>query len=199
MGWGEKVSRLSLSAASPIRRGMRFILLLAASVALASCSNVVPPAPAPAPPPPRPVPTPAPAPAPAPPPASTDWRDWPATPGNWTYRQEGQGTIALFGLRADQPELSMRCVRAARQIQISRRGATPGPVTIRTSTTARGLNAQSTPGAQPYMAVMLAANDPILDAMGYSRGRFVVEMPPLAPLVVPTWAEVQRVVEDCRR
>ena len=34
---------------------MRFIPLLAASVALASCSNVVPPAPAPAPPP-RPVP-----------------------------------------------------------------------------------------------------------------------------------------------
>lgn len=178
---------------------MRFIPLLAASVALASCSNVVPPAPAPAPPPPRPVPTSAPAPAPAPPPpASSDWRDWPASPGNWTWRQEGQGTIALFGQRADQPELSLRCNRATRQIQIARRGETSGPVTIRTSTTARGLSARPTPGSQPYMAVTLAANDPILDAMGYSRGRFIVEMPPLAPLVVPTWAEVQRVVEDCR-
>ncbi len=179
---------------------MRFIPLLAASVALASCSNVVPPAPAPAPPPPRPVPTPAPAPVPAPPPpASSDWRDWPASPGNWTWRQEGQGTIALFGLRADQPELSLRCDRATRQIQIARRGETSGPVTIRTSTTARAFTARPTPGSQPYMAVTLAANDPILDAMGYSRGRFVMEMPPLAPLVVPTWAEVQRVVEDCRR
>ncbi len=177
---------------------MRFIPLLAASVALASCSNVVPPAPAPAPPP-RPVPAPAPAPAPPPPPASSDWRDWPATPGNWVHRQEGQGTIALFGLRADQPELSLRCDRATRQIQIARRGATPGPMTIRTSTSLRGLSARPTPGAQPYMAVTIAANDPILDAMGYSRGRFVVEMPPLAPLVVPSWAEVQRIAEDCRR
>ncbi|MCR5872550.1 hypothetical protein LRS12_18710 [Sphingomonas sp. J344] len=72
-------------------------------------------------------------------------------------------------------------------------------MTIRTSTTARAFTARPTPGLQPYMAVTLAATDPILDAMGYSRGRFVVEMPPLAPLVVPTWAEVQRVVEDCRR
>lgn len=177
---------------------MRFIPLLAASVALASCSNVVPPAPAPAPPP-RPVPAPAPAPAPAPPPASSDWRDWPAARGDWSYRQEGQGTIALFGLRTDQPELSLRCDRATRQVQIARRGEAPGPITIRTSTNARSLAARATPGAQPYMAVMLPANDPILDAMGYSRGRFVVEMSPLAPLVVPTWAEVQRVVEDCRR
>ena len=177
---------------------MRFISLLAASAALASCSNVVPPAPAPAPPP-VPVPAPAPAPVPTPPPASSDWRDWPAARGDWSYRQDGQGTIASFGLRADQPELSLRCDRASRQVQIARRGEAPGPITIRTSTTARSLAARPTPGAQPYVAVTLPATDPILDAMGYSRGRFVVEMPPLAPLVVPTWAEVQRVVEDCRR
>lgn len=69
-------------------------------------------------------------------------------------------------------------------------------MTVRTSTTARSLTVRST-GAE--MAVTLAATDPILDAMGYSRGRFVVDLPPLAPLVVPSWAEVQRVVEDCRR
>lgn len=198
MGWGEAVSRLSGASASPIRPGMRFIPLLAASIALASCSNVVPPAPAPAPPM-RPVPAPPPVPMPPPPPASSDWRDWPAARGDWSYRQEGQGTIASFGLRADQPELSLRCDRASRQVQISRRGETAGPITIRTSTTARSLAARPTPGAQPYVAVTLPATDPILDAMGYSRGRFVVETPPLAPLVVPTWAEVQRVVEDCRR
>lgn len=178
---------------------MRSIPLLVACVGLAGCTSVVPPAPVP--PPPVPAPAPAPAPAPViapPPPASSDWRDWPASPGNWTWRREGQGTIALFGLRADQPELSLRCDRATRQIQIARRGETSGAVTIRTSTTARVLSGRPTPGAQPYMAVTLAANDPILDAMGYSRGRFIVEMPPLAPLVVPTWAEVQRVVEDCR-
>lgn len=178
---------------------MRFIPLLVTSVALAGCSNVVPPAPAPAPPM-RPVPAPPPIPVPPPPPpAGSDWRDWPAARGDWSYRQEGQGTIASFGLRTDQPELSLRCDRSSRQVQIARRGEAAGPITIRTSTTARSLAARPTPGAQPYVAAMLPATDPILDAMGYSRGRFVVEMPPLAPLVVPTWAEVQRVVEDCRR
>lgn len=179
---------------------MRFIPLLAASAVLAGCTTIVPTAPTPAPPPMRPVPAPPLIPVPPPPPpASSDWRDWPAARGDWSYRQEGQGTIALFGLRADQPELSLRCDRATRQVQIARRGATPGPVTIRTSTTARAFTARPTPGSQSYMAVTLAATDPILDAMGYSRGRFVVEMPPLAPLVIPTWAEVQRVAEDCRR
>ena len=67
------------------------------------------------------------------------------------------------------------------------------------SESARALTARPAGGAQPYMAVALAVNDPVLDAMGYSRGRFIVEMPPLAPLVVPSWAEVQRVTEDCRR
>lgn len=174
---------------------MRSIPLLAALVCVAACAPAIPPAPVPAPPP-APVPVPAPAPAPSPPPVRSDWRDWPLSPGNWTYRQDGQGTVALFGLRADAPELSLRCDRANRQIHLARRGVTSGAMTVRTSTTARSLTVRST-GAE--MAVTLAATDPILDAMGYSRGRFVVEMPPLAPLVVPSWAEVQRVVDDCRR
>ena len=45
---------------------------------------------------------------------------------------------------------------------------------------------------------VLAASDPLIEAMGYSRGRFIVETAPLPPLVVPAWAEVLRVAEDCR-
>ena len=48
------------------------------------------------------------------------------------------------------------------------------------------------------VAAALPAQDPLLDAMGFSRGRFIVELGGQAPLVVPAWAEVLRVTEDCR-
>ena len=38
----------------------------------------------------------------------------------------------------------------------------------------------------------LAANDPLLDAIAFSRGRFVVSMPGMAALVVPAWPEAAR-------
>ncbi|WP_343520792.1 hypothetical protein [Sphingomonas sp.] len=53
-------------------------------------------------------------------------------------------------------------------------------------------------GVETALFATLPANDQLVDAMGYSRGRFIVETPGMAPLVVPAWAEVLRVVEDCR-
>ena len=44
----------------------------------------------------------------------------------------------------------------------------------------------------------LAAWDPLLDAMAFSRGRIGVSSSGLAALVAPPWGEVGRVVEDCR-
>jgi hypothetical protein len=34
--------------------------------------------------------------------------------------------------------------------------------------------------------------------MAYSRGRFAVEINGLPTLYLPSWAEVGRVIEDCR-
>lgn len=48
------------------------------------------------------------------------------------------------------------------------------------------------------MATSFAANDSLLDAIGYSRGRFVIEQQGLPTLVVPAWPEIERVIEDCR-
>lgn len=72
-----------------------------------------------------------------------------------------------------------------------------GPVqmTVRTSETARALTAVPVAGGA---GVTLAARDPLLDAMAFSRGRFAVEVPGSAPLYIPSWAEVSRVIEDCR-
>lgn len=171
-------------------------LSLALTALLAACVPAAPPAPAPAPSP-SPVPVP---PPPAPTPYAGDWRDWAVTPGAWVYRQDGRGSIALFGPVNGDALFTLRCDRIERRIYLSRAGAAPGnvPLTIRTSSTVRGLPALPTGGVPAYMASALAPADPLLDAMAFSRGRFIVEMPPMPPLVVPAWAEVPRVVEDCR-
>ena len=49
----------------------------------------------------------------------------------------------------------------------------------------------------PTMAE-LAASDPLLDAIAFSRGRFAVDVPGTAPVYVPAYPEITRVVEDCR-
>jgi hypothetical protein len=175
---------------------MRFPLSLVSFALLAGCVSAPEPAP---PPPPAPMPVPTAA-APAPPPFRGDWRDWKASPGDWAYRRDARGSIALFGPPGGDAEFTIRCDRQAGQLYLSRRGAAPGnlPMTIRTSSMSRSLDARPTGGTPAYMAVAIGARDSLLDAIGYSRGRFVVEMAPLPVLVLPSWAEALRVVEDCR-
>lgn len=170
-------------------------------LALAAC---VPASRAPAPP---PVPTPAPAPRmaapmpvlPAPAPAlGPDWRDWPLTPGTWSYRRDGQGSLALFGSVGADALLTLRCDLGLRRVFLSRSGTVATPLTLRASSSARVLPVQPTGGGAPYVAAALAPTDPLLDAMAFSRGRFTLEQAGAAPLVLPAWAEVGRVIEDCR-
>lgn len=139
-----------------------------------------------------PIPTPAPA------ALSSDWRDWPPTPGNWTYRQDPRGSIASFGAAGTDARLTLRCDRAARQLYLSRPGIVATPLTIRTSSTTRSVPVQPASSIQPTVTAAFAANDPLLDAMGFSRGRFIVEQASLPALVIPAWAEIERVTEDCR-
>ncbi|MFD1787695.1 hypothetical protein ACFSC3_08930 [Sphingomonas floccifaciens] len=164
---------------------------LAALVVLAGC---VPRVDAPPPASSRPIPVPVrtPAPTPAPPPSS-DWRDWAATPGTWRYAPDARGGRATFG--TGSPVLTLTCDRPANAVRLTRAGVAATALTIRTSTGDRILPAQVGPsGAE----ATLVPTDRLLDAMGFSRGRFVVEAAGAPPLVVPAWAEVLRVVEDCR-
>ena len=165
---------------------MRLHLILAVSLAgLAACVPA-PRQPAPVAPPPPVAPLP-----PAPVPLAADWRDWPLTPGTWRYQPTPAGSIAGFGTTAAAPIVSLRCEAATRRIAIVVPGATGPAVTIRTSTALRTLPMT---GGQS----VLAATDPLFDAMGFSRGRFVIEQAGAAPLVLPAWAEIERVTEDCR-
>lgn len=166
---------------------------LATLLAIAGCVGQ----PAPPKPTPRPIAAPRPAPAPVVPPAA-DWRDWAVTPGDWVYRVDGRGSIALFGTPGIDALLTLRCDRQTNMLYLSRAGQATTPLTLRTSTLARSLAVRPTGATPPYVAVALAPRDALLDAMAFSRGRFLVEQPGMPTLVVPAWAEVGRVTEDCR-
>ncbi|WP_267434050.1 hypothetical protein [Sphingomonas sp. GM_Shp_1] len=162
-------------------------------VAAAALSGCIPAAPRPAAPPPvRHTPQPLP---PAPRPVlGADWRDWPLTPGDWRYQRTAQGSGATFGT-GGVTRLSLTCDPRTRQVRLSRPASVAGSVTIRTSSTTRALAAQAVAtGAE----MVLTANDPLLDAMAFSRGRFTVEQQGQVPLVIPAYAEIGRVIEDCR-
>lgn len=144
--------------------------------------------------------TPPPAPAPAPPPVTLgpDWRDWPLTPGDWRYSAAAGGSVASYGRAGAAPDLALRCDEARRQVTISLATPAPaqGPLVIRTTSADRTLTPTAT---QPGIAeAALAANDRTLDAMAFSRGRFMVSLGGAPNVVAPAWPEVARVIEDCR-
>ena len=124
----------------------------------------------------------------------------PVTPGNWTLRLDGGATTALFGDGSGGARFTMRCEPASRQVVLSRAGIASGPVAmrIRTETADRTLAAQTDSSTVPSTIARLGAADPLLDAIALSRGRFAVDSPGLPQLVLPPWAEVTRVIEDCR-
>ncbi|WP_230482502.1 hypothetical protein [Sphingomonas sp. Leaf21] len=164
-------------------------------VAAAALSGCIPAAPHPeAPAPVRPSPRPAP-PPPAPRPVlGSDWRDWPLTPGDWRYQRTAQGSTAMFGT-GGVTRLTLICDPRTRQIRLGRPASVAGSVTIRTSSTTKIVTAQAVAaGAE----IALGANDPLLDAMAFSRGRFTIEQQGQVPLVIPAYAEIGRVIEDCR-
>lgn len=141
---------------------------------------------------------PAPVVAPPPPPAPTpvaDWQDWPWTPGAWRYARDAGGTAARYAVPGQPAVAVLRCDRAARALLLSRPGVTAAPFTIRTSATTRSV---ATTAASDMVTARFAPDDRLLDAMAFTRGRFTIEQPGATPLVLPPWAEVGRVIEDCR-
>ncbi len=127
-----------------------------------------------------------------------DWRDLPQTLGTWTYAQDQRGSVAMFGEPGRDALAVLRCDARLHRLFLSRAGGGAGPFTIVTSSTTRQLPTGATGGTPPYHAALIPAADPLLDAMTFSRGRFVLDEPGAAPLALPAWAEIGRVIEDCR-
>jgi len=162
--------------------GMRSIAGLACvagAALLSACAGKPDPAPAPRPAPPVRQ---APPPAVAAPPAEADsqgWRDGPLTPGDWSF--DAASGEARYG------DFSLRCDKARRQVVLARAGAS-GPLRLRTTYGEHALAA----------GAALPADDPRLDEIAFSRGRFAVDAPGMATLVLPAWPEPARIVGDCR-
>ena len=167
---------------------MRFRNVVAAGAALSliTLAACAPRSSAPAPTPP-PEPEPAPTPAPAPPPPAA-WEDGPLSPGDWSYR-EGNSSSASFASL-----FTVRC-DPSRQIALVYSGGSGNALIVRTTFGDRSLPATA---AQDGLAATLAATDPLLDEMAFSRGRFAIETPGAPRAVLPAWPELARVVEDCR-
>ena len=123
-----------------------------------------------------------------------------ATPiaGSWSYTAAAPGGEANFRDTSARAQLTIRCTRATRRITISKPviGAVPN-LTVWTSSAMRSLPASFNPGTG-LASADVAATDPLLDAMTFSRGRFAVSSASVPSLVLPPWPEVARVIEDCR-
>jgi len=191
-------------ARARVRISARRLATLAALTALAGCQAV----PRVEPPPPQ-APTPTPTPPPPPPAAAPEpaqdlsWEQAPVTPGNWRYVQESGASSASFGPDLAHPRLGLACDSGARQIRLTVLGAgsSARTVTIRTSSGALQwptAGASPAPGGGNMIEVTRPASDPGFDWIAYSRGRIAVDVPGVTRLVVPLWAEVARVIEDCR-
>ena len=153
----------------------------------------------PQPPVPRPAPRPQAAPVPPPPaPVARDWLQAQLGPGRWSYRAGPTGTAALWGEASGGARFALTCDRASRTVRFTRAGAAAGPMEIRTTDGARTLNAGPDDGLPGASAGVPAADD-FLNSLVFSRGRFLVAATGAEPLILPTWAEPFRVVEDCRK
>jgi hypothetical protein len=111
-------------------------------------------------------------------------------PGDWTFvatpaaqADYGDGTVSF----------TLRCDPGQRRVLLLRRDLPPGAaLTVRTTFGVRRVDAGDGGGAA------LPAADPFLDGIVSSRGRFAVEAPGLPTLILPTWPEPARVLEECR-
>lgn len=177
----------------------------AGALALVGC---IPPA-SEAPPAPRtePVAAPAPEPAPEPPPAPPadtpalephpeEWIDQPQTAGDWRWRNAGGESTAEFFDPAGMVLARLVCT-ADRQVLLAVASATSSTgLRVRTETRDVLLSPNLRQG---WLETRLAPRDAILDAMAFSRGRFALEVQGGRALYLPSYPELTRVLEDCRR
>lgn len=110
---------------------------------------------------------------------------------------EGAQSVARYVTPAGGTLFAMACDGAARTVTLAATGQAAGdePMSVTTTEAQRVLTAHPVAGG---LNAALPAGDPLLDAMAFSRGRFMVELPGVPALILPSWTEVSRVTEDCR-
>lgn len=170
---------------------VRHSAVLAALVLTSACaSRREAPAPTPTPvftPPARSPALPPPSPAPG-------WEDAALSPGDWTLVPAAGGSPVAEFRNGGAAVLRVVC-EAPQRIAIIRTGPGGGALTLRATSGERSIPATPGPGG---VVARVPAGDPLLDALVFSRGRFAVDMVGAARLILPSWPEPARVIEDCR-
>jgi hypothetical protein len=133
--------------------------------------------------------------------AAVDFSTARFTPGSWSYQSVPGGSTARFMDTTGTVRFALECSKATRRVTIARNAASstvaaPG-LFVWTTDASRSLGARFDPTAK-RVAVELAARDPLLDAIAFSRGRIAVSMVGAEALVMPAWPEAARTIEDCR-
>ena len=128
----------------------------------------------------------------------SDWRRAPLAGGSWAYRELPTGSEAVFTDARVTRRVLVKCSRATRRVTISVVSPTAAS-SIRVSTTEAERVLPATFDAQGFQITAdLGAQDPILDAIAFSRGRVAFTIAGGSALVVPAWPEIARSIEDCR-
>jgi len=123
-----------------------------------------------------------------------------ATPigGTWSWAQTADGSEAVFTDAYSKAQMTVHCTRISRRVSISKSATAAAPfMGVWTGTQTRSLPSSFDP-ATGKLSIALPAFDNLLDAFVSSRGRVGLVVAGRPPLVVPAWAEVAHVVEDCR-
>ena len=165
---------------------LRHAMAAALIMVVASCTAIPKPAPTPPPSVVRPAP-----PSPAPVPVTTlGWEDRALTPGDWRY--DAASRTASYGVTGAPVLATLRCESGGSQITL----AVPGlaSATLATLRSTAGLDTLALSNGEMRFAV----HDARLDRIFFSRGRFAIEDARGRALTLPVWAEIGRVIEDCR-
>lgn len=95
---------------------------------------------------------------------------------------------------------ALACDRPTARVRVTRRGeaATSVPMALTSTFGTRPLTSDPLQSAPGWVVAELHTNDPMLDSIAFSRGRFVLEVAGLETLYLPSWPEISRVIEDCR-
>ena len=126
--------------------------------------------------------------------------DAPQTPGTWEYENEPGEKLALFGVNPREPIFLVRCGPEGMALgRVTNAPQEAGRVmSVTTESETRRLQAEPVPSRPQILAATLDADDPLLDAMAITKGRFAIEVEGEETLYLPAWVEVSRVIEDCR-
>jgi hypothetical protein len=118
--------------------------------------------------------------------------------GAWGYRAIPGGSEADYIDAAAAVRMQIRCNRAARTVSIIRTGVPAAAPTLAIWTTSLARTVPARFLSTKELIADVAATDPLLDAIAFSRGRIATAASGAPMFAVASGPETTRVIEDCR-